>query len=189
MGTMASEEPVEPQGEKVYEWDDAEIGDQSPPFVYEVTAENIAQYSRAVGYENPVYLNDAAAKEVGFPGVLAPSTMLYTYAPVRRLEVTKSKGYISPDQSTRNPRSTPFVSTDIRFQGVLVRPGDVITSTTSVVDKLQRRGNKFITFRVIAQNQRDETVAEYDFVCLWETHTRRLPLDRPSPEQFPQPQA
>ena len=186
---MASEELVAPQDEKVYEWDNAEIGDRSPPFVYEVTAEKIAQYSRAVGYENPVYLSDAAAKEVGFPGVLAPATMLYTYAPVQRLEVTTSKGSIPPDHSTRNPRSTPFVSTDISFQGVPVRPGDVITSTTSVVDKFQRRGNKFITFRVIAINHRDETVAEYDFVCLWETQTRRLPHHRPSPEQSPPLQA
>ena len=175
-------------GEKIYEWEVAEIGDESPPYVYEVTAEKIADYCRAVRYENPVYVNDAAAKEIGFPGVFAPPTMFYTYAPQRRDDVMSSRGYIAPEQSSHNPRGTPFVSTDIRFQGVLVCPGDVITSTTRVVDKSQRQGNRFITFRVIAHNHRDEKVAEYDYVCLWDTCTRISPEDRPSPEKSCQPE-
>ena len=71
----------EPQdgGEKIYEWDAVENGDRSPEFVYEVTAETIADYCKGVRYENPVYLNDATAREMGFPGVFAPPTMLYTY--------------------------------------------------------------------------------------------------------------
>ena len=161
--------------ERIYEWEVAEIGDESPPYVYEVTEENIADYCRAVRYENPVYVHDAAAKEMGFPGVFAPPTMLYTYAPERRHVLMSSRGYMAPEQSTLNPRSTPFVSTDIRFQGVLVRPGDVVTSTTKVVDKFRRRNKKFITFRVMANNQRNEKVAEYDYVCLWETETRKSP--------------
>ena len=158
--------------EKIYEWEVAEIGDESPPFVYEMTPEKIADYCRAVGYENPVYLNDGAAREMGFPGIFAPPTMFYTYAPQRRQDLMAARGYLAPEQSVHRPRSTPFVSTEIRFQGWLVRPGDVVTSTTRVVDKFQRRGNKFITFRVDAHNQRSELVAEYDYVCLWE---RRSP--------------
>ena len=172
-----------PQDEKVYEWDVAEIGDESPPYVYEVTEENIANYSRAVGYENPVYVNDAAAKEVGFPGIFAPPAMVYTYAPQRRHDVMSAKGYIAPEQSRLNPRSTPFVSTNTSFQGILVRPGDLITSTTRVVDKFQRRDNKFITFQVTAYNRQGEKVVQYDYVCLWDTFTRRLPQDRASQDQ------
>ena len=48
---------------RVYEWDVAQIGDQSPPYAYEVTADKIADYCRAVRYENPIYVNDAAARE------------------------------------------------------------------------------------------------------------------------------
>lgn len=174
---MGSGEPAEQDSaetERIYEWDVAVIGDESPPFVYEVTAEKIADYCRAVQYENPVYVSDAAAREMGFPGVFAPPTMLYTYAPQRRQDVVNARGYIAPEQSEQSPRSTPFVSTDVRFQGVLVRPGDVITSTTKVVDKFERRTNRFITLRVTAHNQRNEKVAEYDYVCLWETQTRNL---------------
>lgn len=156
---------------KIYEWEVAEIGHESPPYVYEMTGEKIADYCRGVGYENPVYLNDGAAREMGFPGVFAPPTMVYTYAPQRRHDIMNARGYIAPEQSEHAPRSTPFVSTEIRFQARLVRPGDIVTSSTRVEDKFHRRGNKFITFRVTAHNQDSELVAEYDYVCLWERHS------------------
>ena len=187
VGIEDSSDVTMPQGEKVYEWEVAEIGDESPPYVYEVTEENIANYSRAVGYENPVYVNDAAAKEVGFPGIFAPPTMVYTYAPQRRHDVMSAKGYIAPEQSRINPRSTPFVSTNTSFQGILVRPGDVVTSTTKVVDKFRKRDNKFITFQVTAYNRLGEKIVQYDYVCLWETSIRRLPQDRVSQDKSHQP--
>ena len=169
--------------ERIYEWDVAQVGDRSPEFVYEVTAENISDYCKAVRYENPIYVNDAAAREMGFPGVFAPPTMLYTYAPQRRNDLIEARGYIAPEQSLVSPRSTPFVSTDVRFQETLVRPGDVIVSVTEVVDKFQRRDNKFVTFRVTARNQRQEPVAEYDYTCLWESPTRKRPPEDPAPDQ------
>ena len=156
------------QPEKIYEWEVAQIGDESPPFVYEVTRENIADYCRAVRYENPVYTSDGAARAVGFPGILAPPTMMYTYAPQRRSALMEAKGYIAPEQASDIPRSTPFVSTAIQFQGTAVVPGDVITSVTRVTDKFERRGNKFITFHVSAHDQKGESVAAYDYVCIWE---------------------
>ena len=158
----------EDQAERIYEWDVARIGDASPVYEYEVTRENIADYCRAVRYENPIYTSDGAAKEAGLPGAMAPPTMIYTYAPQRRSAVIEAQGYIAPEQSQTNPRSTPFVSTKVHFQGAYVQPGDVITSVTRISDKFERRGNKFITFHVSATNQREEPVAEYDYVCLWQ---------------------
>ena len=156
------------QPERIYEWELARIGDESPVYVYEVTRENIADYCRAVRYENPIYTSDAAAREAGLPGAMAPPTMMYTYAPQRRSAVIEAQGYIAPEQSQVSPRSTPFVSTRVHFQGTYVRPGDVISSTTHVSDKFERRGNRFITFHVSATNQNGERVVEYDYVCLWE---------------------
>ena len=139
---------------RVYEWDVAQIGDQSPPYAYEVTADKIADYCRAVRYENPIYVNDAAAREMGFGSVFAPPAMVYAYAPQRRTDLMAATGHIAPEQDEHNPRSTPLVSTIIHFQGVPVLPDDVITSTTTVADKFRRRDNKSITFRVNAHNQR-----------------------------------
>ncbi len=161
--------------EKIYEWDVAQAGDAAPPFVYEVTTENIADYCRAVQYENPIYTNEGAAREAGYAGIFAPPTMIYTYAPQRRIDVVAARGYVAPEQSQTAPRSTPFVATEVHFQGAPVVPGDTITSVTWVADKFQRRDNKFITFRVTAHNQRSELVVEYDYVCLWESPTRKAP--------------
>ena len=155
------------QPERIYEWDMAQVGDESPAYVYEVTRENIADYCRAVRYENPVYVNDGAAREVGLPGAVAPPTMMYTYAPQRRVALIEAQGCIAPEQSA-SPRSTPFVSTSVQFQGAYVRPGDVISSVTRVADKFERRGHRFITFHVSAINQHGQRVVEYDYVCLWE---------------------
>ena len=161
----------------------ARIGDESQPHRYEVTAEKIASYCRAVGYENPIYVNDDAAKEMGLPGVIAPPAMLFKYAPQRPRELIDSLGYVAPEQFARYPGSAAFASTDIRFQGIPVRPGDIITSTTRVMDKTQGRGSMFIKTRVSAHNHREELVVEYDCVWLWETRRKRKVVERPASDQ------
>jgi acyl dehydratase len=154
--------------EKIYEWDVAREGDESPPFAFEVTRERIADYCRAVRSDNPIYLDDDAARAEGLPGIVAPPTMCYTYAPMRRVDLIASRGYVAPEQSQYAPRSTPFVATEITFVGALVRPGDLITSTTRLQRKWERKGNRFITFLITGGNQRGETVAEYTYSCIWE---------------------
>ena len=183
----ASAKSMESREENIYEWDVVEIGAESPPYVYEVTADKIADYCRAVRYENPVYVNDLTAIHMGFPGIFAPPTMLYVYAPLRLDDIVSATGYKVPEQPRYNPRSTRLFSTDICFQGMLVRPCDVITSTTRVVSKFRRRANKFIKFRVTAHNHRNENVAEYDYVCLWETQALEQADQRPAPGSANQP--
>jgi acyl dehydratase len=164
--------------ERIYEWDVAREGDESPPFVFEVTRQSIADYCRAVRYDNPIYLDDDAARAAGLTGIVAPPTMCYTYAPMRRVDLIASRGYVAPEQSRRAPRSTPFVATEITFVGALVRPGDVITSTTRLQQKWERKGNRFITFLITGKNQRGETVAQYTYSCIWEyAKGRKTPDD------------
>ena len=152
--------------ERVYEWEVAEVGHESPPITLEVTAENIASYCRGVRYESPVYFSEGSAKAVGLPGIVAPPTMVYSYAPLRRHEMMRSLDYTPPEEAA-SPRSTPFVGSEIEFQGVFVRPGDAITSVTRLVDKFERKGNRFLTFQVTAHNQRGDLVAQYSYTCLW----------------------
>ena len=42
-------------------WDEIEAGEESPPYLYEVTAEKIIGYSRAARYENLAYTSQAGA--------------------------------------------------------------------------------------------------------------------------------
>lgn len=154
--------------EQIYEWDVAREGDESPPFVFDVTAQSISDYCTAVGLDDRVYVSDDAACEAGLPGIVAPPTMCYTYAPMRRADLIAGRGYVAPEQAEHAPRSTPFVATEITFLGRPVRPGDVVTSTTTVRAKWERKGNKFITFAIAGRNQRHEPVAEYTYACIWE---------------------
>jgi acyl dehydratase len=143
----------------------AQLGATAPAQVFEVTAENITQYCRATGYENLGYTNQAAARETGLPGIVAPPAMLFTYAPLRTVELMAAKGGAAPQATPQNPEPLPFVRTTIDFQGVMVVPGDIISSVTSAHDQIQGDGVRFITFRVVAHNQRGELVAEYLYTC------------------------
>jgi acyl dehydratase len=153
--------------EQTYQWDMAEIGDSAPPYIFEVTADSIASFCRATRYENPAYINQAAAREIGLPGLVAPPAMVFTYAPLRLADLIAARGCIPPEDPVHRPGAPSFVDCSIDFQGVMVAPGDVITSVTSVQDKYQRDNDRFITFRVVAHNQRGELVADYRYTCLW----------------------
>jgi len=152
--------------ERVYEWDVAEVGHESPPITLDVTEENIARFCRGVRYENPIYLSEGSAKAIGLSGIVAPPAMVYSYAPLRRHDLMRAYAYTPPEQAA-DPRSTPFVGSVIEFEGIFVRPGDSITSVTRLADKFERKGNKFLTFQVTAHNQRGELVARYKYTCLW----------------------
>jgi acyl dehydratase len=148
----------------LYEWEVAEVGDSAPPFTYLVTAESIRDYCAAVRNDNPLYQDEAHARATGRDGLIAPPTMAYTYAPLRRNEVMHAKGYASPEE--KGDRATPYAKSEIFYYGV-VRPGDAITSTVRLADKYERRGNQFMTFRVTAHNQRGEPVVEYTYTIIW----------------------
>ena len=156
------------QEEKIWTWEMMEPGLESPPFEFEMTREAIANYARSVRSTNPIYFDDEAAKAQGYESVVAAPAMLFIYAPYRRWELFNSRGYLSPEQAT-NPRSTPFAGVELRFQGVPVYPGDVITSATSIDHTWESRsGHKFVAYRVIGRNQRGETVCDYLYNTLWE---------------------
>lgn len=154
--------------ENVYNWDVMEIGHTATPLTVEVTKERIANYAKSVRDDNPIFFDEAAAKAAGFNGIVAPPTMLYVYSPMRRAEIMNGLGYVSPEQS-KEARSTPFAGTEVMFQGVPVLAGDTITSQPAVDRKWESSsGNRFVSFRIIATNQRGEKVVEYLYNVIWE---------------------
>ncbi len=50
----------------------AAIGRPGPATTYEVTTLGIRTFGRAVGYKNPIYFDEAAAKAKGHRGLVAP---------------------------------------------------------------------------------------------------------------------
>lgn len=62
------------------------IGKQYPPSSpYEVGREKIREFAASIGETNPVYLDEAVAKERGYPDIIAPPTFLtvlnFKYSP------------------------------------------------------------------------------------------------------------
>ena len=117
-----------------YTWDTAAIGDAAPPTSAEITDQQIADYCRAVRYENLVYTNQPAAREMGLPGIVAPPAMFLAFAQPRLSGVAASRGCVLPPGLLLNPAGIT-----IRFQGALVTHGDTI-NCPHVVDRERGKG-------------------------------------------------
>ena len=104
------------------------IGTVSEPRTLEVEKGAIIKFAEAIGDENPVYNDEAAARASQYGGLIAPPTFLRSAVAAR------------PD--------LPF---DVPFERVLdggsdweyfepVRPGDRITAVSSIEDITERNG-------------------------------------------------
>jgi acyl dehydratase len=122
------------------------IGKSYEPVEYEVGKEKIGEYARAVGEENPVYFDRAAAKDAGFRDVVAPPMFAVVYS----------------WNSAALPALDPEV--DLNFAMLLhggqefvwgepVCSGDVITTVASVKDISEKGGMGFYVFETVSTNQ------------------------------------
>lgn len=152
--------------ERIYEFEDAQIGDASPPLVQEITGEMVRNYLLGCRNELPQYTTEDELERIERGETPIPPTMMYRIAPLRREEVMNARGFTRPEASKANPRSTPYTKSEIFFYAP-VKVGDTITAMTKVDDKYERRGSKFITFRTTATNQSGVKVGEYTYTCLW----------------------
>ncbi len=146
--------------EKRWEFDAVEVGQKGTPFTVEITNELISLYAKRVRNPNPAYRAEDEA-------LLAMPTMVIAAAPLRRYDVAEANGFVCLERVSVAPRQTPFAKCEVRWH-IPMRAGDTITSVCSVIDKYERRGSKFVTFRVEARNQHDELVSEYDYTSIFE---------------------
>ena len=56
----------------------AAIGTESAPWTFEVTSTSVRAFARGVGYTDPVYFDEDAARTAGYRGLPAPPTYLGT---------------------------------------------------------------------------------------------------------------
>ena len=127
------------------------IGSESEPKVLEVEKGAIIKFAEAIGDDNPVYNDEAAARASKYGGLIAPPTFLRSAVSAR------------PD--------LPF---DVPFDRVLdggsdweyfqpVRPGDRITAVSRIEDINERNGSIGLmliqTIVITYTNQFDQVVA------------------------------
>ena len=147
------------QAEKLWTYEAVEPGQHGAETVVAITVENISGYADVALNDDPLYRGPGAT--------LAMPTMVLAYAPLLREEIAEANGFIAQEQSKTARRQTPFAKCEIRWRQP-VRNGDTITGTRGVLEKYERRGSRFVTFRVGGVNQRGETAVEYDYTCIFD---------------------
>ena len=121
-------------------------GKRFPPFEYEVGKEKVREYALAVGEENPVYFDRAAAKAAGLRDIPAPPMFAVVY----------SAGAMGP------AILDPEVGIDFALMvhggqefvwGEPVCSGDAITTVAECKDIFEKDGKGFYVFESVSTNQ------------------------------------
>lgn len=138
----------------------ARIGVESAPVTLEIDKTSVRMFARAVGYTDPVYYDEEAAKAAGYRGLPAPPGYLGTpvYDPNRRGERPAQL-----DMEPRRPLKRMLNGgTDVEYLAD-VCAGDVLTSTSAVASIEERQGRLgemlITTTRTTYRNEHGETVA------------------------------
>ena len=151
--------------EKLWDYDAVAIGQTGTETTVSITTDTLREYARATQHARGAELeqtNDATHPAA----VLAMPSMVLAYAPLLRYDLAEHNGFVALEDSKTARRQTPFAKCDMRWHAPVV-VGDCITATRRVLDKYERRGSKFVTFRVEAVNQRGVLVADYDYTCIF----------------------
>jgi acyl dehydratase len=128
------------------------IGKAYEPTTYAVGREKIAEFARATGETEPLYLDVEAARAAGHADVVAPPMFAVVY---QWRSVTVA--ILDPELGIDFSR---LLHTGQEFRwGPLVQAGDEVTTTARVASMSERAGLQFFACEVESVNQRGETVA------------------------------
>ncbi len=156
--------------EKLWLYEVVEPGQQGRPSVVTLTPEDIARYALVSQNHDLRYQ--------GSPSIPMP-TMVLTYSPLMREDIADANGFTAQERSTTARRQTPFAKCEVWWWAP-VKAGDTLTGNRKVFEKYERRGNRFVTFRVDAANQHGQAVARYDYTCIFDyaQGQREVPQDQ-----------
>ncbi len=137
--------------------DRAVIGREYDRLTYApVTADELNAYAKTLGVTDPIYLDEAAAKAGPYGGLIAFPTFV----------VKLRGGQHMPKEVAREMNAGGFDAGKDLELGVPIRPGDVITATSTITELYEKTGRSgsmwFVVFRQHLTNQNGETVANVD---------------------------
>ena len=146
-------------------WDYAavEVGQRAQPIANEVTPDSIVRHAATSRSMNPNYYSD--------PPPFAMPTQIFSLAPKNRVGVAENNG-----MTIITAHATPFAKCEGRWFAP-IRLGDTVISVATVLEKYERRGNKFVTLRLEPHNGRGEKLAEINHTSIFEFRKH----DRPQP--------
>ena len=136
-------------------WEDFEVGQRYPTTSRTITDADHLQFCKPVGYDVPLFLDEAYAKTTPYGGRICPShlTMSFSTAMTGRLFANTVLGLLAVERGK-------FLKP--------VRPGDTIRTEVEVIEKKPSAepGRGIVVFRDHVINQHDEIVFQLDKVTL-----------------------
>jgi acyl dehydratase len=127
------------------------VGKEWEPTTYQVGREKIKEYATALGIENPVHFDLAAAREAGFRDVVAPPMFCVVYA-----LPAMAPAILDPEVGI-NFATMVHGGQDFEW-GEVVCSGDEITTTPKCISIEEKMGNGFYVFESTSLNQDGEQV-------------------------------
>ena len=165
---------------RTWDYEAVAAGQRAQPIENEVTADSIVSHASASRSVNPAYYSDAPQ--------LAMPTQIFSLAPKNRDGIAQNNG-----MQIITAHATPFAKCEGRWFAP-IRLGDTVTSVATVLEKYERRGNKFVTIRLEPRNGRGEKLAEIDHTSIFEFRKETRPRSgsggaarRPGPGLEPSP--
>ncbi len=136
----------------------AQIGKESDPTPYEVDNLGCRQFARSVGYSDPIFFDEQAAKALGHRGIVAPPGFLghLVLKPGARARGPEESGLNVPYKRVLNG------GTDIEYLAD-VCAGDRLTAATKISDMAEREGKVgpmlIVSTETTFRNAQGQTVA------------------------------
>jgi acyl dehydratase len=147
----------EEQSKGVLTYEEAEIGFEFSPYVFEVTLDLVQRYAKLMGEDHPIFTDAGSARKEGYSDLVAIPTLMNCYA--HFIAHIRASGYERPGESFHSRSAFKFLAP--------VYPGDVITSTMRVSDKWEKRGFQYLGFTIESRNQHGNKVAEKFHASVW----------------------
>ncbi|MYB48328.1 MAG: hypothetical protein F4X72_03500 [Dehalococcoidia bacterium] len=165
---------------RTWDYEAVEVGQRAQPIVKEATPDSIVRHASTSRSTNPDHFSDAPP--------FAMPTQILSLAPKNRAGVAENNG-----MTVITAHATPFAKAEGRWFAP-IRLGDTVTSVATVLEKYERRGNKFVTLRLEAHNDGGEKLAEIDHTSIFEFRKSDQPRPasraaprRPAPDFEPSP--
>lgn len=126
----------------------------------------IRYFALAVGDDNPLYTDDAYAREHGYDGVVAPPTLICEtnqYAGLPR----DADGYAGHSWPIEVPGARLVRGGNSYEFHQPVRPGDVVTATWRIHSAEEKAGKLFVVSRATYVNQHGDLLAVNEETLIW----------------------
>ncbi len=126
-----------------------------PPIIFDIEKQRVKFFSKATGQTDPVYFDEDAAKEKGFPSLLAPPTFLTTV-----IHEQKNPYQYLHDLSI-DMKNVLHAGQSYKYHD-LVFAGDQITMESKIKNMFDKKNGslQFIEFESMFLNQNKKLTAE-----------------------------